>query len=305
MKIFTDSEIDFLKENYPEKGKMYCCEKMSRTEPSIRRKVAQLGLRLKLDSDFFKDFQNRAKNTKIGKKRPWQSQVMKELHKAWKLKKTEEQRIQIWIKSKKRIQEQWHPRGMLWKKHSQETKDIISENSKLFQNNLTTKQKTDMAKKWIATKISNWTYLNMVRSSNAHSRTKSGKRNDLDNQFFRSASEANFARYLKYTWTKFEFETKEFFFKDIKRGSRFYICDFYIPEKDIYYEFKGWLDSKSITKLKRMRKYHPIEFDKLYIVKQSLNKKDFWNLIKIWFSPHKIIDFKTIEQFKWIIPHWE
>ena len=163
----------------------------------------------------------------------------------------------------------------------------------------------EVALKAVQTKIINWTYMNMVKSTNAYSRTKSWKREDMNWQFFRSWTEANFARYLKYIKLPFEFETKEFFFEEIKRWSRFYLCDFYIPSKDIYYEVKWWLDSKSITKFKRMKKFYPLDFKKLYVVKQSLSKKDYWVFIKIWFLPSQIIDFKDIEKLKWVIPNWE
>lgn len=41
---------------------------------------------------------------------------------------------------------------------------------------------------------------------------------------------------------------------------RSYLPDFRVLEKDgtyTYYEVKGWMDSKSVTKIRRMKKYHP------------------------------------------------
>lgn len=92
-----------------------------------------------------------------------------------------------------------------------------------------------------------------------------GQREDLNNQFFRSRWEANFARYLNYlvehkTIMRWEYEVDEFEFIGYKRGSRFYKPDFkvyYTDEHFEYYEIKGYLDSKSATKLKRMRKCYP------------------------------------------------
>lgn len=103
----------------------------------------------------------------------------------------------------------------------------------------------------------------MIR--NRYSCIKAGKRSDLNNQYFRSTWEANFARYLNllqccgniYKW---EYEADEFAFP-IKRGTRFYIPDFKVwdtpDSKPYYYEVKGFMDKKSQTKLKRMAKYYP------------------------------------------------
>lgn len=97
--------------------------------------------------------------------------------------------------------------------------------------------------------------------------TRGGKRADLNNQYFRSAWEANFARYLNFLQEQgaidhWEYEPDEYEFHAIKRGVRFYIPDFKVFESDgsyVYYEVKGWMDSTSATKLKRMAKYYPEE----------------------------------------------
>lgn len=95
---------------------------------------------------------------------------------------------------------------------------------------------------------------------------KQGKREDLGDIFFRSAWEANYARYLTmlkkgdfiYDWA---FEADEFWFHEVKRGTRSYLPDFKIWDNEhsvpYYVEVKGWMDSVSKTKLKRMAKYYP------------------------------------------------
>ena len=95
-------------------------------------------------------------------------------------------------------------------------------------------------------------------------RSKGGKRKDLNNQYFRSAMEANYARYLNFLVErqqikKWEYEADEFYFP-IKRGTRFYTPDFKVWENNgriNYFETKGWMDAKSKTQLNRMEKYHP------------------------------------------------
>lgn len=75
---FTEKEISFLIKNYPEKGKLWCAKKLKRTEGSIRSCASKLKLRINKKSSFFKEFQKRAAESKIGKKRPVHSKIMKE-----------------------------------------------------------------------------------------------------------------------------------------------------------------------------------------------------------------------------------
>lgn len=109
----------------------------------------------------------------------------------------------------------------------------------------------------------------MRKITNPHSVAKTGKRKDLENRFFRSNTEANYARYLNFIGIKWEYEVKEFYFDGIRKGGVSYKPDFYLTEEDRWIEVKGWFDSKSVTKLKRFRKYYPQEFEKLTLVVQS------------------------------------
>lgn len=84
-------------------------------------------------------------------------------------------------------------------------------------------------------------------------------------KYYRSKMEANYARYLEWLKTIGEIavwkhETITFWFHGIKRGVMSYLPDFEVHYKDgsmEYHEVKGYLDSKSKTKLKRMAKYYP------------------------------------------------
>jgi len=83
--------------------------------------------------------------------------------------------------------------------------------------------------------------------------------------YFRSNWEGNYACYLE--WLKnnnqikdWKHEPKTFWFEKIKRGVRSYLPDFFIIEKsgaEVYHEVKGNMDSKSKTKINRMRIYYP------------------------------------------------
>jgi hypothetical protein len=60
--------------------------------------------------------------------------------------------------------------------------------------------------------------------------------------------------------TEWEHEPHTFYFVGIKRGTNNYKPDFRVvfPSGNIeWYEVKGYMDPKSATKIKRMKKYHP------------------------------------------------
>lgn len=110
-------------------------------------------------------------------------------------------------------------------------------------------------------------------------------------KYFRSKYEANFARYLE--WLKemnhiqgWEFEPKTFWFLEIKRGVRSYLPDFKVTLNDgshTWVEIKGYMDPKSVTKLKRFRKYYAEEVinvhDKEWFTKNGPRLK---GVIKDW-----------------------
>ena len=268
---FTQEEIDFLIENYPEKGKMWCCEQLNKTESQIRVKAAQLLLRINKKSDFFIDFQKRAAESKRGKKRPEHSALMKKLVKTKKFDRfritSEEDKIRISITNKKWIKENGHPRGMLGKTHSEDLKKKMSERSKkMWQdpnsilNSLEYRQRVSNR----MSKLMNYRLKNSA--SSIYSKSKKGTISIGGNIFFaRSSWEANIAAYLEFLKQNkeiaaWEHEPETFWFHAIKRGVRSYLPDFRITNNDgsIYYiEVKGWMDNKSKTKLKRMSKYYP------------------------------------------------
>ena len=92
-----------------------------------------------------------------------------------------------------------------------------------------------------------------------------GYREDLK-QYFRSKMEANICRYYNFTDVKYLYESAEFEFKEIKRGTKYYKPDFYLPDKDKWVEVKGFFRKTDITKLKRFKKYYPEEFAKLQFI---------------------------------------
>lgn len=83
--------------------------------------------------------------------------------------------------------------------------------------------------------------------------------------YYKSSWESDIAAYLEFLKNKkeisdWEYEPHTFWFERIKRGVRSYKPDFRVTNTDgsqYYIEVKGWMDSRSATKLKRMRIYYP------------------------------------------------
>jgi len=297
---YTNEEILFLKEHYPQKGKMWCAEKMNRSEGSIRSAASKLGLSLDKNSDFFKEFQKRAAKSKVGKKRPEHGDLIRRYIKegriiGFKRNPTEQERKILSDRQKKRIKENGHPKGFLGHKRTEEEKMAISESFKKMwadQNHVVNSEKHRQ-------KMSNNSSKNMAKRlkenpSNLYSRVKKGTVTIGDKTFFaRSSWEANVASYFQFLKDSneikdWEHEPETFWFESIKRGVRSYMPDFKITNNDgssYYVEVKGWMDAKSKTKIKRFAKYYPQH--KLEVIDQKRYKEiskskslfKFWGLI--------------------------
>jgi len=121
--------------------------------------------------------------------------------------------------------------------------------------------------------------------------SKSGKRADLNDRFFRSSWEANYARYLNWMieqgkYKSWEYEPKTFVFNGVTRGQLTYTPDFRVTNVDNTYdwhEVKGWMDAKSKAKLKRMAKFYPDE-----------------HIIVIG-----AVEYKALSKWSAMIPNWE
>ena len=114
---------------------------------------------------------------------------------------------------------------------------------------------------------------------------------DVRRIFFRSRWEFRYALYLQLLKDRGEIkdwqhEPKTFWFEGIKRGTNNYKPDFLVTHKndsEEWIEVKGYMDSKSATKIKRMAKYFPQV--KLRVVDKSFftkNAKNLKILIKDW-----------------------
>lgn len=246
---------------YPVKGLRFCALLFDRSEASIRAKASALGLKQDRQSEFFKEWQQRAAQSKIGTKRPEQAKVMRRLLQEGKMRMTEAGRQVLGDKVRERIALQGHPRGSLGLKHTDATRRLIGQKSHEHWQSMSEDQKANKTDKMIKSRIENGTLVPPRNASwKAGWRVIGGV-----NKYYRSRWEANYARYLEWLKSRkqiedWKHEPTTFWFEGVKRGTRSYLPDFWVKEcggAECYHEVKGWMDDRSKTKIKRMAKYHP------------------------------------------------
>lgn len=306
---WSNEELNFLKENAFKMSHEEISKNINRTKSAIRNKCYELGL-VNIDKYWTDEEVNLLKEfyLKAGESAPINlTKLAKQLsrnksnvcRKAKELglptnpnrEHSDKQIEKLQIACRNSIAKNGHPRGMLGKSHSAEFKENMSNrvkkewadpNSTLNSEECRQKRSDYMAKK-VATDI---------RMRRGYSRGNQGKREDLNNMYFRSTWEANYARYLNFLKSKgqvykWEYEPDTFWFEKIKRGVRSYLPDFKVWEKKdsipYYIEVKGWMDDKSKTKLKRMTKYYP-------------------NVRVVVFGEK---EYKELKKHRAIIPNWE
>lgn len=168
----------------------------------------------------------------------------------------------ISIRAKARIAKDGHPRGSLGMKHSPESVAKISEASRRIWENRTPEQRAAHTEKSMKARIADGS---LVRPRPEASWKAGWREIGGVNKYYRSRWEANYARYLEWLRSlgqilKWEHEPKTFWFDKIKRGCRTYLPDFLVVENDeteAYHEVKGWMDDRSATKIRRMKRYYP------------------------------------------------
>jgi hypothetical protein len=159
----------------------------------------------------------------------------------------------------KSVDKNGHPRGMLGKKHTVETKKTIAGKSKEMWENMSEEMRDSFS---IRASING----RKQTMNRANASWKAGWRDIGDfRKYYRSAWEANYARYLQWLKEKKQIldwahEPETFWFEGIKRGCLSYLPDFRVTEINgnvSYHEVKGWMDARSKTTIRRMKKYHP------------------------------------------------
>lgn len=260
---WTPDKIDFLRQHYPQQGKMWCAKHLGVSEGVIRCKAASLRLKQDRTSQFFADWQKRAGMSKIGRKRPEQALVIKRSWASGKIvRHPPEVYAALTVASMLHQKQNGHPRGYAGKKHSPETRLKLGVPVKAWWKTLTKEEKLARSMQMMKTREKNGTWA----PPRMNAAWKAGWREiGPIKKFYRSRWEANYARYLQWmqehgqikSWSH---EPKVFWFERIKRGVRSYLPDFHVVGTDgqeAFHEVKGWFDARSKTAIKRMKIYHP------------------------------------------------
>lgn len=194
----------------------------------------------------------------------YSSHAVAEKAKTLGLALTEEDRaLMVSVRVKKLFAERGHPRGMLGKTKSEESR---------------ARSGAGIRRAWAdpASKFNSPEFRQRRADANARrpldrsggmfSRCAGGVRADLGATSFRSAWEANYARHLNQLVIRSEiaswqYETRTFRFDEIRIGrGRSYTPDFEVLFHDghvEWHEVKGWMDAASRLKLDRMAKFYP------------------------------------------------
>lgn len=144
---------------------------------------------------------------------------------------------------------------------------------------------------------------------------KAGVRKDVHSTYyFRSPTEANFARILEYIGAKWKFEEKTFDFTRFgyQRKPFIYIMDFEVTSskrlpdglKSGWIEVKGRMDSTSRNKLRRLKKCYPEEAARTTVVVWSKYKKKDIEFCKRLGYNYLLYD-SLREKYEPKIPTWE
>lgn len=161
-----------------------------------------------------------------------------------------------------------HPRGMLGKTHSPETREKMSKNLQKRWKDENDILNSEEHRQKISDRMSKQMVKKIKESPNSiYSRTQKGwaEFSGGKRYYLKSGWELRYANFLETllkgkaikSWT---YEEDTFWFEAIKRGVRSYTPDFKVTYEDgavEYHEVKGWMNKKSATKLKRMRIYYP------------------------------------------------
>lgn len=276
---WNDVDLDTLRQWYADHdGKPLQLDdlagKLGRHKSNVSRKARELGL-------------SNNRRTRVSKVNGYYPSELP------KYSTTEERRAAISEGRRQWLAEHEHPRGMLGKKHTPDALAKIGAASTRWLQSATDEQLAERGRKAVMTKIERYGTAGAVfaKEENAYSRARGGRREDLENRYFRSSWEANYARYLNWLVGQgeikgWEYEVDTFVFHGVTRGAITYTPDFKVTERDgsvVYHEIKGWMDGPSKTRLKRMAKHYPDV--RVIVIGEA--------------------EYKAIAKWKGLIPEWE
>lgn len=301
----TDITNEMVVDEYRRLGNIWkVAESLGISGQTVANRLAKAGVQKKLRPisdderkiirDYYvdtsaEDFDLKELSARIGRTVPLISRTAREMGISNRRRPIKQQHREKMLAGTRRMHaEGRHPRGMLGKKHSEEVKTHLAQQSKRMWNTHKTfgiglmseearRRRSDLSSARMAARA----------ASTIHTRAAGGRRDDLGDIWFRSSWEANYARYLNLLMklgivVEWKYEPQTFWFEAIKRGVRSYLPDFVVVYKNdpvpVYVEVKGWVQAKDHTKWKRMKKYHP------HIRLEIVGKKEYEAIKRKWSS---------------------
>lgn len=275
---WTQTDDEYLKNNYLTTTHEDMARELGRTGPSVRNRCWRLGLQKKV-AKYPDEVRERIRakyaehegkpinlyklSEELGLPRGTIATLASKMGIAEMSRPLDARTYDAVMEGRDRMfRERGHPRGMLGKTHTAEVRQRVSEASTARWEAMSEEERADFIMRCLKARRRKGTLVqprpHTTWKQGWH--TIGGKRH-----YFRSKWEVNYAHYLE--WLKqrgeikeWEYEPTTFWFEAIKRGTRSYTPDFRVTEKSgavAYHEVKGWMDDRSKTKLKRMKKYHP------------------------------------------------
>jgi hypothetical protein len=137
-----------------------------------------------------------------------------------------------------------------------------------------------------------------------------GKREDLGDAIFRSAMEANVARFFNAANITWEYEPKMFVFPGEIYAPVNYRPDFYVLDNKRRYwvEVKGRWSAHDRQKLRKFKKHCPQEFSQLWVIckwSKGTRGREEQRLLKGVSPSMRITDWKQIVSIRCLIQNWE
>lgn len=242
---FTDADKELLKELYPmykENNRLEDLAKlMNRTKQFLCRKAKELGMTTRFESH------------------------------------TSSSKDKMSKKAVERIARNGHPKGMLGKKHTIETKSRMSVSSKKSWSNPESKHRSEKETQR-RSDVMFQSRINGDIKSKSNRKEFDVKINHKD-YYFKSSWEYEFALILEriknegfiISWS---YEPIRFIFEDVKQGIRSYLPDFVVFNKkgeSIFFEVKGWKMENGMKRIEMFKERYPNI--KLYIIDEREYKK--------------------------------
>jgi hypothetical protein len=185
-----------------------------------------------------------------------------------------EHRAQLAASTRATWQRRPHPRGMLGKKHTAETRAKMAAGWRRWWDSRTAEDEQARIEQMLATRVARHGRGSAVPREINYSYARRGRRPDLGNTFFRSAWEANYARYLNFLISignirSWQYEPRTFVFPGRTRGVLSYTPDFLVVDTENgwerYHEIKGKWTDRFLQQLDLIERFYP-EAEPLVIV---------------------------------------